>query len=85
MGWTGWVFRMRDQSAFSYGSSFRAEFLQLPDGYEFSDVDEVINHSFVNPAGTLSRLDQGHPLPEGYLQTKLLRERASFYCAVDGI
>lgn len=85
MGWTGWVFRMRDQSIFSYGSSFRMEFLQLPDGYEFSDVDEVINHSFVNPAGTLSRLERGHLLPEEYLQTKLLRERASFSCAVDGI
>ena len=85
MGWTGWVFRMRDQSLFSYGSSFRMEFLQLPDGYEFSDVDEVINHSFVNPAGTLSRLEQGHRLPEEYLQTKLLRERAPFSCAVDGI
>jgi hypothetical protein len=85
MGWTGWVFRMRDQSVFSYGSSFRMEFLQLPDGYEFSDVGEVINHSFVNPAGTLSRLEQGHLLSEEYMQTKLLRERASFSCAVDGI
>jgi hypothetical protein len=56
-----------------------------PDGYEFSDVEEVINHSFVNPAGTLSRLEQGHLLPEDYRQTKLLRERASFSCAVDGI
>jgi hypothetical protein len=85
MGWIGWVFRMRDQSVFSYGSSFRMEFLQLPDGYEFSDVEEVINHSFVNPAGTLSRLEQGQLLPEEYRQTKLLRERASFSCAVDGI
>jgi hypothetical protein len=76
---------MRDQSVFSYGSSFRMEFLQLPDGYEFSDVGEVINHSFVNPAGTLSRLEQGHLLSEEYMQTKLLRERASFSCAVDGI
>jgi hypothetical protein len=32
MAWTGWVFRMRDGRLFSYGTSFRAEFLQLPEG-----------------------------------------------------
>jgi len=85
MGWTGWVFRMKDRSVFSYGSSFRMEFLQLPDGYEFADVEEVINHSFVNSGGALDGLGQGRPLTEEYRRTKLLRERASFSCAVEGI
>jgi hypothetical protein len=48
MSWTGWVFRMRDGRCFSYGSSFLMEFFHLPDGYDFSDVTEVINHSFVS-------------------------------------
>jgi hypothetical protein len=52
MAWTGWVFRMRDGRVFSYGTPFRAEFLQLPDGYEFNDVVEVINHSFVDSSGS---------------------------------
>lgn len=85
MGWTGWVFRMRDDRLFSYGSSFRMEFLQLPDGYEFSDVKEVINRSFVNSHGALDRLGQGRPLTEEYRRTELLRERACFYCAIEGI
>lgn len=59
MGWTGWVFRMRDGQHFSYGSSFHMEFFQLPDGYDFSDVAEVFNHSFVDSAGTVVKLKEG--------------------------
>jgi hypothetical protein len=48
MGWTGWVFEMKDASLFSYGSSSRMEFFQLPDDHEFTDVAKVHNHSFVS-------------------------------------
>jgi hypothetical protein len=85
MGWTGWVFRMKDQRMFSYGTSFLTEFFQLPDGYDFSDVDEVINHSFVTADGTVANLEQGGYLPPGYRPQSVLRERAFFSCAVDGV
>jgi hypothetical protein len=85
MAWTGWVFRMRDGKLFSYGTSFRAEFLQLPDGYDFEAVIEVINHSFVNAVGEVVTLTQGSLPPAHYDRTKVLRERAFFVCAVDGI
>lgn len=85
MGWTGWVFRMRDARCFSYGSSFHTEFFQLPDGYDFSDVDEVINHSFVDSNGTVSPLKSGALLPPGYRPDMVLRERIFFTCAVDGL
>ena len=29
------------------------DFFQLPEGYSFSDVDEIINHSFVDAAGAV--------------------------------
>ena len=85
MGWTGWVFRMSDGRPFSYGTSFLMEFFQLPDGYEFSDVEEVINHSFVDAAGAIVTLQKGGPLPNGYRAEAVLRERAFFSCAVDGL
>ena len=85
MAWTGWVFRMKDGRAFSYGTSFLTEFFQLPEGYEFSDVDEVINHAFVEAAGVVTKLAQGGLLPNGYRPDAVLRERPFFSCAVDGI
>lgn len=85
MAWTGWVFRMKDQHLFSYGSSYRMEFLQLPDGYEFSDVEEVINHCFVTSNGSLTKLEQGSLLPKDYQREKVFRERAPFFCPVDGV
>ena len=85
MGWTGWVFRMSDGRPFSYGTSFLMEFFHLPDGYEFSDVEEVINDSFVDSSGAIARLQKGGLLPNGYRPDAVLRERAFFSCAVDGL
>ena len=85
MGWTGWVFRMKDGHLFSYGSSFHTEFFQLPDGYSFADVSEVINHSFVDSTGAVASLIRGGHLPDGYRPDSVLRERVFFTCAVDGI
>lgn len=53
MGWTGWVFRMKDGQLFSYGTSFLMEFFHLPDGYSFSEVEEVIKHSFADSHGNV--------------------------------
>jgi hypothetical protein len=85
MGWTGWVFRMKDGRFFSYGSSFSMEFFSLPDGYDFSDVVEVINHSFVGPDGELNGLGRGVGLPDSYKAVQILRERVYFTCAIEGI
>jgi hypothetical protein len=85
MAWTCWLFRMRDGRLFSYGSSFSMEFFQLPDGYEFSDVEEVINHSYIDPNGVLKSIETRPYLPDDYNPGPMLRERVFFTCAVDGI
>lgn len=85
MGWTGWVFEMKDGKLFSYGSSYTMEFFQLPDGYSFSDVDKVHNHSFVSKDGKLMKLKQGGMRPENYDIDSIFRERVYFTCAIDGI
>lgn len=83
MGWTGWVFKMNDGELFSYGSSFHFEFFQLPEGYAFSDVAEVINHSFVDAKGSVRSLKNG--LSTDYDPDAVFRERVFFNCALDGI
>jgi hypothetical protein len=85
MGWTGWVFRMRDGRHFSYGSSFHTEFFQLPDGYEFADVEEVINHSFVDRDGTVTSLKSVASSSRAVRSDAVLRERVFFTCVVDGV
>ena len=85
MAWTGWVFRMRDGRPFSYGTTFLTEFFQLPDGYDFSDVDEIINHSFVSDEGVVTSLHRGGIPPASYRSSTIFRERAFFSCAVDGV
>jgi hypothetical protein len=61
------------------------EFFQLPDGYDFSDVEEVINHSFVSDDGVVTGLQRGGILPASYRTSTILRERQFFSCAVDGV
>jgi hypothetical protein len=85
MGWTGWVFEMRDGRMFPYGSSYTMEFFDLPDGYGFEDVVKVHNHSFLSPGGALCSLERGARLPTDYTPDKLLRERIYLICNIDGI
>ena len=85
MGWTGWVFEMFDKNRFSYGSSFSMEFFQLPEGYSFSDVSKVYNHSYVGDNNELLPLKQGGFLPKNYKDVTLLRERTYFSCFLDDI
>jgi len=85
MGWTGWVFRMKDGREFSYGSAFHMEFFELPDGYDFSDVDEVVNHAYLDQKGNLVSLERGAGLGSGYQPGRVYRERVFFTCFVDAL
>lgn len=85
MAWTGWVFEMADGELFAYGSSFRMEFLQLPEGYGFNDVAKVHNHSFLTKGGSLASLTQGGMLPQEYDRNVIFRECVHFTCAITDI
>lgn len=85
MGWTGWVFQMKDSRMFQYASSFRMEFLNLPDGYTFDDVTKVYNHSYVRADGSLGILPQGGQLPADYDYKRLFRERTFFTCYLEDL
>jgi hypothetical protein len=41
MSWTAFVVEMKDGTKHSYGSSFRFEFFDLPDGYSYADIAKI--------------------------------------------
>lgn len=84
MGWTGFVLEMNDGRRFAYGTSFSVEFFSLPDGYEFTDVARVHNHSYVTSTGELGSLTQDmSPRPADYQTANVFREKPYFVCHYD--
>lgn len=79
MGWTMWVYEMTDGKLFHYGTSFSTEFFDLPDGYRFSDVDMIHDHSYLNMAGELKSGRNGTPTNDFTLKN-CYRERVFFEC-----
>jgi hypothetical protein len=41
MGWTAFTAKMKDGKIFSFGTSFRTEFFDLPHGYSYDDIIEI--------------------------------------------
>lgn len=84
MAWTGFVFEMNDGKYFAMGTSFLADFFDLPEGYAFSDVVAVHNHAYVSREGQLQALKQGMSAqPKDYDPSRVLRERPYFICHYD--
>jgi hypothetical protein len=84
MSWTGFVLEMTDGKHFAFGTTFLAEFFNLPVNYEFADVARVHNHSYVSAEGLLRPLTQGtSSQPNDYDPSLVLRERPYFVCHYD--
>jgi hypothetical protein len=84
MSWTGFVLAMRDGKLFAFGTTFLAEFFNLPNGYAFTDVISVHNHSYISGNGELKSLTQGMSAqPSDYDTSLVYRERPYFVCYYD--
>ncbi len=84
MSWTGFVLETRDGKFVAFGTAFSMEFFDIPDGYSFSDVLAVHNHSYVSPTGELKSLVQGmSQQPSDYDLSLVQRERPYFVCYYD--
>jgi hypothetical protein len=51
MSWTGFVLEMIDGERFAFGTTYLNAFFDLPEGYDFGDVKDVLNHSYLDAAG----------------------------------
>lgn len=87
MGWAAWVFEMSDGAVFSYGSQFSFHFFQLPEGYSFSDVNEVHDQAYVDKEGMVKSINADL---EDYIKkletddlAPVYRERPYFTCYLD--
>ncbi len=86
MGWTGFSVKMKDGKYFGFGSSLNLEFFQLPEGYKTSDIEQIINHSYVTANGELrSHLTPFTKLPDDYNDEVIYRERQFFECFLDNL
>jgi hypothetical protein len=84
MAWTGFVFEMTDGRCFAFGTTFLMEFFDLPEGYAFTDVRKVHNHSYVSASGDVRSLREGTAAqPAGYNPASVLREKPYFVCHYD--
>lgn len=84
MAWTGFVFEMKDGRCFAYGTTFLMEFFDLPEGYSFTDVRKVHNHSYVSAAGEVRSLREGMAeQPADYDLASVFREKPYFVCYYD--
>jgi len=84
MGWTGFVAKMKDGKFFGFGSGFLFDFFQLPDGYKASDIDEILNHSYISKNGEVKTHEVPffEPPPD-YDSDSIYRERPYFECYID--
>jgi hypothetical protein len=86
MGWTGFAAKMKDGKYFGFGTSFRIEFFQMPDGYSAGDIEEIINHSYVLNTGELrSHRESSLTRPEDYKNAVVYRERPFFECYIENL
>jgi hypothetical protein len=86
MGWTGFVAKMKDGKYFGFGSQFRWEFFDFPDGYSGEDVVEIINHSYISKFGDV----KSHQVPffdhpDDYAPELIHREKPYFECFTNEI
>lgn len=81
MSWTGFVLEMNDGQRFAFGTTFLFAFFNLPEGYEFSDVRAVHNHSYVGESGELLSI-RGNQKAwfDTFKNLKVYREKPYFDC-----
>ena len=86
MGWTGFAAKMKDGKYFGFGTAFRWEFFDLPEGYSVEDIVEIVNHSYVLRSGEL----RSHKVPfleypDDYESAVIHREKPYFECFIETI
>lgn len=86
MSWTGFVLKMKDGKCFNYGTSVSMDFFELPDDYDFSDIAEVINHSYLDKDGEIHNWRKTWKSAfEKSESLNIYRELNYFECYVHGI
>ena len=83
MSWTGFVLKMKDGKLFNYGTSYSLDFFELPKNYSFSDVQEVINHSFADENGEIKEYRKVGI--RSFPDVRIYREIDYFDCYVEGL
>ena len=84
MGWTGFVARMKDGEQFAFGTDWHIAFFNMPDGYVADDIQEIINHTYIDKAGQL----KSYHSPEVYQEFSksfVFESKPFFECYLDNL
>jgi hypothetical protein len=74
MSWTAFTARMKDGKLFGFGTSYRFEFFDLPEGYSYNDIAEIHSGMVADGKG----VEKEFTLDD--FSAKVYRERPFFYC-----
>ena len=83
MSWTGFVVKMRDGNYFNFGTAFSFAFFDLPENYNFSDITEVINHSYIDSSSKIQNYRKTGL--KNFSNVKIYREKDYFNCYLKGL
>ncbi|MGB8473562.1 MAG: hypothetical protein WCE61_05685 [Candidatus Acidiferrum sp.] len=75
MGWTAFVAEMKDKTMYSYGTDFRMEFFDLPNGYTYEDILRIHSGMVYSDKRGLEKFSL-----EAMREAQTLREKPFFAC-----
>ena len=75
MGWTAFVAEMKDGTMYSYGTEFRVEFFDLPQGYSHREILRIHSGMVYSRARGLENFSLN-----AVKETQPLREKPFFTC-----
>ena len=68
---------------FNFGTAFSFAFFDLPENYNFSDITEVINHSYIDSSGKIQNYRKTGL--KNFSNVKIYREKDYFNCYLKGL
>ncbi len=85
-GWTGFTCKMKDGKYIGFKANYTFEFFFIPNGYHFTDIEMLINHSYVLKNGELKHYQVPMPnYPFDQDRALVNYEMPFFECYLDHI
>jgi hypothetical protein len=82
MGWTGFVGKMKDGKHFAFGTDWHLSFFNMPDNYKAEDIEEIINHTYIDEQGLLKSY-HSPDVYEIFKKSMVYESKPFFECYVD--
>jgi len=86
MSWTAFVAEFKNGEKLSFGTTWSWDFFDLPEGFEFDDVEKIYNNSYLSKNGEIIPHKSMTNFEKDIAEfQKIYRERQSFDCFVENL